>query len=520
MSFLRLSGRRICAPDVFAQREKISVAVNAELRAEILRLHHAEKWRVNSIAAQLYVHHSTVERVLRQKAPVVCPRARKIDAFVAFIEEQLQRYPRLTAVRLFGMCRERGYTGQQSQFRAVVAELRVVSVRQAEPFQRLSTLPGEQAQVDWAHFGHLQVGHATRPLMAFVLVLSYSRAIYLRFFLSQNLSNFMYGHKHAFAHFEGCSRVCLYDNLKSVVIERIGKAIRFNRRFMELAAHYRFEPRPVGIARGSEKGRVERSIRYIRENFFAARRFKDLEDLNNQALVWCQSTALERRWPDDDRRRVGEMLQEEKSKLLPLPANEHPCAERCEVVLDKYPYARFDLNDYSVPHQYVRKTLVVVASLDTVRILDGAEVVATHVRSYDRHRLIECPEHRAQLCEWKRDSAQHRTTSVLATAVPSSGQFLAAIAARGQPTLKQACRELLELLRTYGAEALESALRETLAQNAPHLAAVRLVMERSRHDTPKPLPIQLPDDPRVQNMALAPRSLAVYDQLQEKKHDK
>ena len=520
MLFLWQSGRRICAPDVFAQREKITVAVNAELRAEILRLHHAEKWRVNSIAAQLHVHHSTVGRVLRHKVPVVCPRARKIDAFVAFIEEQLQRYPRLTAVRLFGMCRERGYTGQPSQFRAVVAELRAVSARQAEPFQRLSTLPGEQAQVDWAHFGHQQVGHATRPLMAFVLVLSYSRAIFLRFFLSQNLTNFMYGHQFAFSPFEGVARVCLYDNLRSVVTERIGKAIRFNRRFMELAAHYRFEPRPVGVARGSEKGRVERSIRYIRDNFFAARRFKDVDDLNNQAFEWCQTTALERRWPDDDRRTVGEMLEEEKSKLLPLPATEHPCAERCEVMLDKYPYARFDLNDYSVPHQYVRKALVVVASLDMVRILDGAQVVATHVRSYDRHRLIECSEHRAQLSEWKRDSAQHRTTSVLATAAPSSGQFLALIAERGQPTLKQACRGLMELMFTYGAEALESALCETLTQNTAHLAAVRQVLERSRHDAPKPLPIQLPDDPRVRNMALAPRSLAVYDQLQGKKHDK
>lgn len=496
------------------------MAVNAELRAEILRLHHAEKWRVNSIAVELQVHHSTVRRVLAQdgKTAVACARPRKIDAFMPFIEEQLQRYPRLTAARLFGMVKERGYTGQPSQFRAVVAELR--PARPVEPFQRLSTLPGEQAQVDWAHFGHLQVGHASRPLMAFVLVLSYSRAIFLRFFLSQNLSNFMYGHKHAFAHFDGCLRVCLYDNLKSVVIERVGKAIRFNRRFMEFAAHYRYEPRPVGIARGSEKGRVERSIRYIRENFFAARRFKDLDDLNNQALAWCQSTALARRWPDDDRRTVGEMLEEEKSKLLPLPANEHPCAERCEVVLDKYPYARFDLNDYSVPHRYVRKTLVVVASLDTVRILDGTEVVATHLRSYDRHRLIECPEHREQISEWKRDAAQHRTTSVLATSVPSSGQFLAAVAARGQPTLKQACRELLELLHTYGAEALDCALRETLAQNTPHLAAVCQVLERSRHNAPTPLPIQLPDDPRLQNMALAPRSLAVYDRLQEKVNDK
>jgi transposase len=499
------------------------MSINAELKAEILRLYHAEKWRIGSIAAQLHVHHNTVRRVIAQdgRAPVECSKPRKVDGYVSFIQEQLKRYPRLTAARLFGMCRERGYTGQASYFRAVVAELRPATACLSEPFQRLSTLPGEQAQVDWAHFGHLQVGHASRPLMAFVLVLSYSRAIFLRFFLSQNSSNFMYGHQFAFAHFDGVARVCLYDNLKSVVIERIGKAIRFNQRFMEFAAHYRYEPRPVGIARGCEKGRVERSIRYIRENFFAARRFKDLDDLNKQALAWCQTTALARRWPDDDRRTVGEMLQEEKATLLALPTTQHPCAEGREVVLDKYPYARFDLNDYSVPPQYVRKTLVVVASLDTVRILNGVEVVATHARSYDRHKLVECPEHTEQLLNYKRDAVEHRTTNVLSTAVPSCIPFLTALAAQGL-VLKRASSELLELLRTYGAAALDAALREVLSQNTPQLSAVRQVLDRSRHEATKPcpLPLELPDDPRLKNMALAPRSLTVYDRLQEKKNDK
>lgn len=499
------------------------MTINAELEAEILRLYHLEHWKRCTIAAQLRVHHSVVRRVIAQdgKAPVARRRPRLADPFVPFIEEQLGHYPRLTAARLLNMVRERGFTGQQSQFRAVVAELRRHAARPFEPFRRLSTLPGEQAQVDWAHFGQLQVGRAERSLMAFVLVLSYSRAIYLRFFLSQNLSNFMYGHQFAFAHFEGVVRTCLYDNLRSVVIERIGKAIRFNRQFMALAAHYRFEPRPVGIARGSEKGRVERSIRYIRENFFAARRFKDLDDLNRQALQWCQSTALERRWPDDDKRNVSEVLQEERSKLLPLPPTEYPCEERCEVLLDKTPYARFDLNDYSVPPQYVRKALTVVASLDTVRILDGTQVIATHPRCYDRHQLVECQAHLDELTQFKSAAAQHGNTNTLAKAAPSSTQLLDALAERGLP-LGRSSTELLELLHTYGAQALEAALQEVLKGNAVHLHAVRQSLERARHETaaPVPLPLSLPDDPRVRNMAFAPKTLAVYDRLQNQEEDK
>lgn len=496
------------------------MSINPELRAEILRLHHAERWSPCTIAAQLRVHHSTVKRAIALEGAkaLVPPRPRKVDAYVDFIKEQLQRYPRLTATRLYGMVKERGFGGKQSQFRAVVAALRSEAVRRVEPFQRLSTLPGEQAQVDWAHFGHMQIGHAERPLMAFVLVLSYSRAIYLRFFLSQNLSNFLYGHQLAFAHFGGLARVCLYDNLKSVVIERIGKAISFNRRFMEFAAHYRFEARPVGIARGCEKGRVERSIRYIRENFFAARHFKNLDDLNQQALAWCQTTALERQWVDNDRRTVAEVLEEEKAKLLPLPATEHPCAERCEVVLDKYPQVRFDLNDYSVPPQYVHKTLVVLATLDSVRVLDGANVVATHLRSYDRHKLIESTQHRAELQEIKKGTAEHRATNALSMAAPSAALLLAAVAKRGM-ALKQAVSELEELLATFGAEALEAALQEALlAQNTSHPSAVRQVLTRVRHDGAKPLllPFELPKDPRL-HMVLTPRSLKIYDGLQKKK---
>jgi transposase len=155
---------------------------------------------------------------------------------------------------------------------------------------RLSTLPGEQGQVDWGHFGHVEIGRARRPLMAFVMVLSYSRQIYLRFFLDARMENFLRGHVGAFTAWNGLPRVLLYDNLKSAVLERQGDAIRFHPTLLAFAGHYRYEPRPVAVARGNEKGRVERAIRYVRDNFFAARAFADLADLNAQAQPCATST--------------------------------------------------------------------------------------------------------------------------------------------------------------------------------------------------------------------------------------
>jgi transposase len=173
-------------------------------------------------------------------------------------------------------------------------------------------MPGEQAQVDWAHFGTIGDEGSARPLMAFVMVLSHSRRIFLRFFRSGNTAAFFQGHVEAFQAFCGVPRECLYDNLKSAVLERQGAAIRFNPQLLELATHYRFEPKPVNVARGNEKGRVERAIRYIREGFFTARTFTDIDDLNAQARAWCEGDSSDRRHPEQREQTVRDVFHEEK----------------------------------------------------------------------------------------------------------------------------------------------------------------------------------------------------------------
>lgn len=156
-----------------------------EREAEILRLHHAEKWPIGTIAAQLGHHHSTVRRVLVQAGAMAAQpptRGSIADPYMALITETLTRYPRLCASRIHQMVRERGYPGGPDHFRSIIARHRPRAP--AEAYLRLRTLPGEQAQVDWAHFGKMTVGGATRPLVAFVMVLSFSRQLFLRFFLS------------------------------------------------------------------------------------------------------------------------------------------------------------------------------------------------------------------------------------------------------------------------------------------------------------------------------------------------
>ena len=174
------------------------------------------------LARQVRVHHGTVRRVLTQAGiPAADQSTRRSmsDPFVPFIQETLARYPTLRASRLYQMVRERGYPGRPDHFRAIVARQRPRPA--AEAYLRLRTLPAEQGQVDWAHFGKLAVGKALRPLMAFVMVLSYSRHLFLRFYLSAAMSSFLDGHVRAFTFFNGVPRTLLYDNLRSAVLERV-----------------------------------------------------------------------------------------------------------------------------------------------------------------------------------------------------------------------------------------------------------------------------------------------------------
>lgn len=501
------------------------MSLSPELQAQILRLYHAEKWLPNTIARQLGVHHSAVTRVLAQAgvpAAVASPRASVVDPYVGLITETLARFPTLSAARLYVMARERGYRGSDSQFRYRVSLLR--PRKPAEAYLHLRTLPGEQAQVDWGHFGHLQVGRARRPLMAFVMVLSYSRALWVRFFLDARGASFLAGHVSAFEHFAGVPRVLLYDNLKSAVLERVdhprGSAIRFNPTLLALAGHYRFEPRPVAPARGNEKGRVERAIRYIREGFFAGRTFTDVDDLNAQAAQWCRGQAADRRWVEDGAFNVRQAFEAEAPKLLALPEHEFALGQRVAVTVGKTPYVRFDLNDYSVPHTHVRRTLAVLADEHTVRILDGTVELARHDRCWDRGRSIEITAHVQRLVEHKRAGRAHRGLDRLAAAAPAASTLLERAAARGE-NLGSITSALLRLLQRWGSAALQAAVLDALQRDVPHPNAVRLALERARQDSgqPPPVALVLPEHVARRDAPVRAHALGSYDRLPDQPPD-
>ena len=490
--------------------------INDELRAKIRRLFFAEHWKLGTIATELGVHHETVraaveaDRFVRLGAFV---RPSLLDTYKAFLQETLEKHPRLRSTRLFEMLRPRGYSGSVVQLRRYVRRVRPGG--RAEAFLRRTTLAGEEAQVDWAHFGKLRIGRAERPLSCFVLVLSWSRALYARFALDQTLESFVRGHVRAFEALGGVPRAILYDNLKSVVLERDGEHVRFHPRVLELAGHYHFVPKPCAPYRGNEKGKVERTIHYLRHSFFAARTFHSLDDLNAQLATWIADVAHRRTVPTDPAQRlVVDAWAEERARLLSLP--EHPFESDLvrPIVSGKTPYVRFDLNDYSIPHTLVRKALTLVASESRVRVLDATTVVADHDRSYGRGEVVEDAAHLAALAKEKRHARELRGRDLLRARCPHADAFFEELSRRGEPLASHSHR-LRQLLDLYGPAALDAAIDDALSRGAVSADSVTHLLDQRarRRGPPTAVPVLLPDDPRVRNLTVEPHALEAYDAL-------
>lgn len=257
------------------------------------------------------------ERVRYRPRP---PVARKIDAYRGLIQARLEELPKLSAVRLFEELRQAGYAGGYTQVKEYVRRVRPQP--RVEPVRRFETPPGHQAQVDFAQF---QLPWGRR--WALLVVLAYSRLLWLRFFERQTMSVLFSGLEEAFAVFGGVPREVLFDQMRAVIVsdQRFdGGPLVTNPEFSRFAHHWQFRPRACRPYRAQTKGKVERPIRYVRESFFYGREFVSDEDLNAQAARWLEHTANVRCHGTTRERPIDRFEQEERATLQPLARHPYP----------------------------------------------------------------------------------------------------------------------------------------------------------------------------------------------------
>ncbi|HPT61973.1 MAG TPA: IS21 family transposase [Bacillota bacterium] len=254
-----------------------------------------------------------------------------VNPYKPYPQYRLNKFPGLTAARL---CREIStlscagndhngllppvpYEGSERTIARYIQSIRPHDERTYRPVE---TLPGEQAQADWGHFGYINMDGKRKHLYAFSFVLSYSRVRYVQFTTRQDTLTLLCCLQNAFEYIGGVPQIILFDNAKTVVSERVGSVIQFNRDLMRFALQYGFKPDACWIYDPESKGKVENSIKYVNRDFFYARPVTDLETLNNECLGWCDEVANKK-----IHGKTGEVpadrLGEEKQALLPVPSN-------------------------------------------------------------------------------------------------------------------------------------------------------------------------------------------------------
>ena len=481
-----------------------------ELEAEIVRLHFAEHWRVGTIAAQLAVHPDLVRRVLGigESKSGALPRPRLVGPYRDFITETLARYPRLRATRLYDMLVERGYQGAVRTLREYVAEVRPRPRR--EVYLRTETLAGEQAQVDWAYVGKLPVPGGERALWLFVLVLSHSRALWGEFVFDLTVHSLCRSLVRASRALGGVTRQWLFDNPKTVVLERRGDAVRFHPTLYDLCAAMRVQPRLCAVRRPEHKGKVERAIRYLRDRFLAGRTITGIAQGNAQLARFIVEIANARPHPVLAPRKVGDVIADEQPRLLGLP-DPLPDTDRVEpATACRQALVRFDTNRYSVPTKYAERTLTLVADDIEVRVLDGAEPVARHQRAYGKREVIELPAHRAELVAERRAARDLKGRDRLRAVAPDFVTLLSRWALAG-PSLAIQVTRAIKLLDLYGDEIFAAAVAELVRRGLRDTSALAVACDRLRRERRRPVPLDISLGDHVEDRDVVPHDLETYD---------
>ena len=364
----------------------------------ILELHR-QGVSVSAIARQLELDRKTVRTHIAKglTAPVYKPRRPQphlINPFAFYLRERLAAFPTLTGRRLWRELKERGYRGGYTAVTDFLRDLRPSRTTALEV--RFETPPGAQAQVDFAQFvvEFTDEPGVRRIVWLFSMVLGYSRLIWARFVLHQDLQTVLRCHVAAFEAIGGVPREVLYDRMKTAVIgEDLDGLVIYNRALLDLARHYGYQPRACRPYRAKTKGKVERPFRYIREDFFLARSFRDLEDLNVQLRQWLDTVANPRVHATTCRV-VDEAFAEERSALGPLPLAPYQAVLRLERRVSHEGMVCVGGNLYSVPDTTRRRVLDVHVLAGSIRIFEDGALIASHAPLDGRGEKRLDPAHR------------------------------------------------------------------------------------------------------------------------------
>jgi transposase len=482
--------------------------IDYELFSKIRHLKEHEGLSVPQIATELSLDPRTVRKwcVATFRPRKITSRSSKLDAFKRDIVRMLQSYP-YSATQIFQRICEQGFDGGYSIVKRYVRKVRPPKF---PAFLKLSFAPGECAQVDWGSYGAVTVGSTRRRLSFFVMVLCYSRMMYVEFTVSQTMEHFLGCHQNAFDFFGSVPKKIMVDNLKSAVLRRIvGHAPVFNPKYLDFANHYGFTIAPCNVGKGNEKGRVENAVGYVKKNFLSGLAVPDFAALGPAARNWLE-TICNVRIHGQTRQKPIDLFEKEKPFLTPLPVNPFDVATVSQVRASSQFRITMDTNCYSVPAEYAGSTLTLKAYPDRLCIYLKDKLIARHVRSYDRYRDFEDPDHPKELLNERKKARDQKIFMRFLCLSPKAEQYYRKLAQR-RMNPHHHVRKIVALSEIYHPDAVARAMEDAFAFEAFSSEYITNLLEQRSRSLPKPAALHLTRREDLLEIKVGQPDLSIYD---------
>ena len=471
--------------------------------------HDRQGLTIAQTARALGLHPETVAKWVkrtRYEARACAPRASRLDAFKDQVVRLLESHPYSTQ-QIFQRLQEAGYSGGLTIVKDYVAKVRPA---RREAFLKLAFAPGECAQVDWGEYGSIAVGSPRRRLSFFVLVLAHSRRLYVAFTVSQTLEHFLACHEQAFAAIQGVPAKIMVDNLKSAILQRLaGCAPVFNARYLDFSRHWGFEIAACAPGRGNEKGRVENAVGYVKKNFLNGLEFSEFSAINPAAQIWLDTVANVR-IHGETRRRPIDLFQDEQPRLRPLNPMPYDIGRIETARAGKQFRVTLDTNHYSVPARYVGVRVTLKAYPDRVCIYHQDQLIARHVRCYDRHQDIEDPDHPKALIAQRVQAREQRLWLRFLSLSPQAQAYYDGLEQR-RANARHHLRKIVALADIYGTEAVARAIRDALVFHAFSCEYIANLLEMRARERPAASPLHLTRRQDLLEIDIDPPDLSPYE---------
>ena len=483
--------------------------ISYETYCKIRDYHERERLTIAQIARALGVHAQTVAKWVKRsqfRARQPAPRTSRLDPFKAQIVRLLETHP-YSAQQIFQRLREEGFEGGFTILKDYVRKVRPV---RREAFLKLSFAPGECAQLDWGEYGSIGVGSTRRRLSFFIMVLCYSRLMYVEFTVSQTMEHFLAAHEHAFAAFHGIPAHLMIDNLKSAVLQRVvGEAPVFNARYLDFSRHWGFHISPCNVAKGNEKGRVENGVGYVKKNFLNGLDFLDFSAVNHAAQVWLDTIANVRIHGETHQRPV-DLFIEEQPRLRPLNPMPYDIASIKSQRASKQFRVTLDTNHYSMPAEYASQRVTLKATPDWVCIYHQDKLIARHVRSYDRRQDIEDPDHPKALLAQRRNAREQRLLMQFLSLSRHAQVYYEGIEQR-RLNPRHHLRKIVALSEIYGVDAVDRAIQDGIAFHAYSCEYIANILEMRARALPEPGALHLTRRQDLLDIEITAPDLSPYE---------